>query len=285
MGYIYKIINNINGKLYIGKTINKIEDRFSKHIKNAEIYTNRYLYDAMNYYGYENFHIEKIEEYDNSKLNEQEIYWIKYYKTNDKNFGYNMTIGGDGGNTWNKNKNKEMTSIKLSLANRGKKRTKETCEKISKANKGKKHNYNKNPSIKRKENIIKERGYSTWEDRLNYISDCKKLFFQIPKEKCIKKEKHIHINKGKKYEEIYFSDLYIKEKKDMLSKKWMSNGNPNYVEIDKDILLKKILNNEKVEDIAKYFNISIPTVFSKCEKYFKTRKTREVRKIYGERNQ
>ena len=31
MGYIYKITNDINNKLYIGQTTNTIQDRFNKH--------------------------------------------------------------------------------------------------------------------------------------------------------------------------------------------------------------------------------------------------------------
>ena len=51
MGYIYKITNSINGKLYIGQTRKTIEERFQVHIKNAQKHINRYLYDAMNKYG------------------------------------------------------------------------------------------------------------------------------------------------------------------------------------------------------------------------------------------
>lgn len=32
MGYIYKITNNINGKMYVGKTERSINKRFSEHI-------------------------------------------------------------------------------------------------------------------------------------------------------------------------------------------------------------------------------------------------------------
>ena len=58
MGYIYKITNLINNKLYIGQTKKTIEERFKAHIKVARQHKNRYLYDAMNKYGYENFKIE-----------------------------------------------------------------------------------------------------------------------------------------------------------------------------------------------------------------------------------
>lgn len=94
MAYIYKITNNINDKVYIGKTIRDIQERFSEHCRDSkkDRYKNRPLYRAMNKYGIENFSIELIEETDNPE--EREIYWIKKY--NSYSNGYNATIGGDG---------------------------------------------------------------------------------------------------------------------------------------------------------------------------------------------
>lgn len=94
MSYIYKITNNINNKIYIGKTENSIEKRFKEHCMGAFRDRNekRPLYAAMRKYGIENFHIELVEETDNPE--EREIYWIGYYDGYTK--GYNATIGGDG---------------------------------------------------------------------------------------------------------------------------------------------------------------------------------------------
>ena len=97
--FIYKITNKINGKVYIGKTKLPIEDRFKKHIKCAENRVNRHLYDAMNHYGYENFEMCLVESCDGeSVLSERETFWIKEYNSQSP-VGYNMTVGGDGGNT------------------------------------------------------------------------------------------------------------------------------------------------------------------------------------------
>ena len=94
MAYIYKITNDINQKIYIGKTEFSIEKRFKEHCKDAfkEHNEKRPLYSAMKKYGIENFHIELIEETDNPE--EREVYWIEYYGSF-KN-GYNATKGGDG---------------------------------------------------------------------------------------------------------------------------------------------------------------------------------------------
>lgn len=98
MPYIYKISNDINDKLYIGKTLYTIERRWSQHKNNARTRKDLEhlpLYSAMNKHGIEHFSIEAIEEVkDEKKLSEREQYWIKYYNT--YNYGYNASIGGDG---------------------------------------------------------------------------------------------------------------------------------------------------------------------------------------------
>ena len=94
MAYIYQIVNNINQKIYVGKTEFSLEKRFQEHCRDAFKRKNemRPLYAAMRKYGIENFHIELIEETDNPE--EREVYWIEQ-KRSFKN-GYNATIGGDG---------------------------------------------------------------------------------------------------------------------------------------------------------------------------------------------
>ena len=94
MAYIYKIENDINGKLYIGKTEFSIEKRFKEHLNDAfkEGKEKRPLYSAIRKYGVEHFHISLIEETEIPE--EREIYWIEHYGSF-KN-GYNATLGGDG---------------------------------------------------------------------------------------------------------------------------------------------------------------------------------------------
>lgn len=102
MGYIYKIENQINNKVYIGKTTYSIEERWKQHLYRFKEGKEKYaLYLAMKKYGIENFKITKIEEYDNEFLNEKEIEWIANYNSYEQ--GYNMTRGGDGTSTININ--------------------------------------------------------------------------------------------------------------------------------------------------------------------------------------
>ena len=94
MGYIYKIENNINHKVYIGQTIKFYEERFKQHKVNytKEYFSQIVLYKAFNKYGIENFTFSPIEEVENKFLDEREKYWISYY--NSYYDGYNSTLGG-----------------------------------------------------------------------------------------------------------------------------------------------------------------------------------------------
>lgn len=95
-GYIYKITNKINQKIYIGKTLSSIEERFKEHQKESKKNRSekRPLYDAMNKYGIENFSIELVEEVPIENLSDREIYWIDFYQSYHN--GYNATCGGEG---------------------------------------------------------------------------------------------------------------------------------------------------------------------------------------------
>lgn len=91
MGYIYKIWNEDNDKLYIGQTSIGIKARWSQHLKNY-LTNDAVIYRAMRKHGAGIFHIEEIEECDNSILDEREIYWIAYYDSYRN--GYNSKPGG-----------------------------------------------------------------------------------------------------------------------------------------------------------------------------------------------
>lgn len=104
MGYIYKIINDINDKVYIGKTVRTIQDRWQQHIRNAfdKNKPDTHFHRAIKKYGVEHFTPVQIGEYPNNELNKMEIYWIGKYNSFEE--GYNSTLGGDGGETFNYDK-------------------------------------------------------------------------------------------------------------------------------------------------------------------------------------
>lgn len=97
MGYIYKITNDINDKVYIGKTTQTVDKRWKEHIYDMRAGSQTHFHKAVRKYGVEHFSISVIEEYPNEELNKMEVYWIGRY--NSYNQGYNSTIGGDGGKT------------------------------------------------------------------------------------------------------------------------------------------------------------------------------------------
>ena len=102
MAYIYKIVNKINNKVYIGQTTDTLENRFQSHVAESlrERSKNRPLYKAFSKYGVENFYIEVLETLppETDILQQQEIFWIAYYKSfcgDPDSWGYNATRGGD----------------------------------------------------------------------------------------------------------------------------------------------------------------------------------------------
>lgn len=122
MYQIYKITNKINGKIYIGQTVKSIETRMNEHFLNADLNKKFYLSKAIRKFGKESFAIESIDyAYTKKDINEKEMYWIKYYKSNNRLYGYNMTNGGEGGNTYLLKTTKEMGIIseKISKGLRG----------------------------------------------------------------------------------------------------------------------------------------------------------------------
>lgn len=134
---IYKITNILNGKIYIGK------DEFS----NSEYFgSGKLIKRAIIKYGKKNFIKEILENKieDKKILEEKEIFWIKYFNSTDKNIGYNIARGGNGGDTISNNPNKNMIIEKIKASLKGRKFSEEHIKKL-------KENHNsKNPEIVKK---------------------------------------------------------------------------------------------------------------------------------------
>lgn len=93
-GYIYKITNLINDRIYIGQTIQDVKERFYQHCatKTSSAVLNMPIHKAILKYGKTNFSLEILEIVEQSHLDVREQYWIDYYDS--YNNGYNATKGG-----------------------------------------------------------------------------------------------------------------------------------------------------------------------------------------------
>lgn len=129
---IYKTTNLINGKIYVGKDKRNLDSYLGSGL---------ILKYAIEKYGRENFKKEILEKCDsNDLLCEREIYWIKELNATDKNVGYNIALGGAGGDTYTNNPNYDKIVEKLTGENNGfygKTHSNETIAKIIKNRIGK----------------------------------------------------------------------------------------------------------------------------------------------------
>ncbi len=106
---IYKITNTKNGKIYIGKDTTSNPSYFG---------SGKLIKRAINKYGIEFFLKEIIDKTDNYDiLSEKEKYWINFYNSTDRDVGYNISKGGDGGDTLTNNPNIEIIRKKISKNN------------------------------------------------------------------------------------------------------------------------------------------------------------------------
>ncbi len=149
---IYKIINKVNNKIYIGKDLNNNPKYFG---------SGKLLKLAIKKYGKENFEKIILEHCSSGKeLCEKEIYWIKKLNSTNRNIGYNITFGGAGGDTFTNNPNKNAIIEKLRIKASGKTHSIETKNKISKLRTGKQNGmFGKVPHNlgKKTSDIIKEK--------------------------------------------------------------------------------------------------------------------------------
>lgn len=141
-GCIYKIINKINNKVYIGQTQQSPNKRINQHfyLTCGRLSENNYFRSAIKKYGKENFTFEiliiwRSETRENliEILNTLERYYISKFKSNKSEFGYNSTSGGQTGFYFKENVTEEIR-LKLSGENShmyGKSLSTETKSKIS----------------------------------------------------------------------------------------------------------------------------------------------------------
>lgn len=120
---IYKITNIVNGKCYIGQSIN-IKQRLIKHYNNFLNHQEAKIYKAINKYGIDSFEVQivviintfgKSNSEIKNELNAQECFYINLYDSY-KN-GYNSTPGGDSGRLGFKHSQETIEKLKASHKN------------------------------------------------------------------------------------------------------------------------------------------------------------------------
>jgi group I intron endonuclease len=134
-GIIYKATNLINGKIYIGQTTKKLDERKGNHISRSKKCKDfRTFQYALYTYGKKNFKWEIIYECDEVMLDMMETFKIMVNHSHYTENGYNLTWGGQSNRRGCKHT--EETRKKISDVMKGKQISEETRQKIGKGNKG-----------------------------------------------------------------------------------------------------------------------------------------------------
>ena len=126
---VYVHINKINGKRYFGITKQEVEKRWA----NGKGYSyNEHFTNAINKYGWDEFeHIVIARGLTEEEAKWLEIELIREWNTSNREYGYNISLGGESGNC------SEETRKKMSESAKGKKMSEEARKKMSEARKGK----------------------------------------------------------------------------------------------------------------------------------------------------
>jgi len=257
MAIIYKIENQLNGKVYIGKTEKTIKYRWNRHLYYVKKNINRYLYDAIRKYGESNFSITEIESCDSCILNERERFWIRVYKSTEKEYGYNMAEGGEGGNIG------EEGYKKIADKKRGVKHTQEHNDNISNALKGKSPHPMTDEINRKISNRLKELGCKP--PLVDHHGENHPMYNKHHSQKS--KDIIGAARKGKTYDEIFNAEI-SRKLKDVHRQIWTDSGNPNYVYFDITTNINEIVYSQNLHATAKQYGISYPTLLSKFKKEY-----------------
>lgn len=134
-----------NGKIYIGITSTKPEDRWKSGTGYVK---NKHFYSAIKKYGWKNIRHEiLLTDLTQEEAFEKEIELIKKYKSNEREFGYNHGIGGEHGSTGTKWSEESRKHHMEAILSKPRTPSDETKKKISESLK---KYYSENPWKKRK---------------------------------------------------------------------------------------------------------------------------------------
>ncbi len=98
---VYQIVNQINGKIYVGSTYRTFQRRWREHVSNLKnnCHDNAHLQAAWNLHGQDNFLFEILEEVQEENINVRktiveklEDRYLSVLQAYDHNYGYNISI-------------------------------------------------------------------------------------------------------------------------------------------------------------------------------------------------
>lgn len=170
---VYTHTNKTNGKVYVGLTSMKPEERW----RNGNGYhKGTYFRNAIDKYGFDNFEHEIIKSgLTKDEASYWEQYYISFYNSTDRRYGYNMSTGGEHGGHLQTDETKKKIS-ENSVGFKGRKHSEQSIEKMRKSKSGENHpNYGKQLSVDLKDKLrmaaINNRGRLFLCVELNYIFD------------------------------------------------------------------------------------------------------------------
>lgn len=176
-GIIYKVTNLIDGKIYIGQTIQTLAQRRRAH-EHERARSTAYFHKALRKHGLDNFRWEELETcYSKEELFEREIHWIKRLGCMAPS-GYNSAEGGKGGAylaTHKKRISEAMsgrslsaeTRRKIGLVHQGKKLTAEHIETMKSLIGEKNHFFGRTHSEETKKRIGEKSKGRNWATGMN----------------------------------------------------------------------------------------------------------------------
>lgn len=138
---VYKITNIVNGKVYVGQTIQTLRKRIIEH-KNDSKDAPYPLYRAMRKYGFDKFSFEGLCECQTQEeLDSMEKFHIQAHLSANRKYGYNIQLGGRGQGKISDETRQKMSAAHLgqNTWSKGLTRTDEVKRLISEASKGNKH--------------------------------------------------------------------------------------------------------------------------------------------------